>query len=71
MRSATYTITFQGPQPEALKVGDELLISGKATVRGISAELVDVTSIGPGVQYLLGGVEIVLYANDLRVEDVR
>ena len=69
MSQATYTVTFTGPVPEGLWVGQLLHLAGMATVRGITADLVDITSLGkaPNSEFVLGEVQVALVANDLEV----
>lgn len=66
---ATYSVTFVGPEPEQIKVGDEIIVSGKATVQTIRADLIDITQYGiNGSEYALGQINIDLYSNSFEVE---
>jgi hypothetical protein len=69
MSRATYTVTFTGPVPEGLWVGQQLHLAGLATVRSIAADMVDITSLGkpPHSEFVLGEVQVALVANELEV----
>jgi hypothetical protein len=59
--------TFRADVPADLKVGDKLAVEGRITVRRITGDLVEITSLGASPEFTLGGVEIDAYANDLTV----
>ena len=63
-----FTVTFYGSAPDPIKVGDVLEVSGKATVRSIQADLVDITSYGTDeFNYALGDIEVALVSNLIKV----
>ena len=65
--STLFHVTFRGKAPDPLKVGDEIVLAGRATVQKIEGELVDVTSLGHDPQVVLGETTVTLFANKLEV----
>lgn len=62
-----FSVTFRGAAPEQLKVGDELRVSGIATVRAIKGDLVDITSLGCDTKFVLGDVSVDLFSNAFQI----
>jgi hypothetical protein len=67
MSTTTFRVEFRGKAPDPLKVGDEVLLSGRATVSKIEGELIDVTAIGSDPKVVLGETTVSLFANKLEV----
>lgn len=63
-----FRVDFMGEAPEGLRVGDELTIQGRVTVRAITADLVDISGIASdGIDCVLGSTTVDLFANRLQV----
>jgi hypothetical protein len=65
---AEFTVRFRAKHPDNLQVGEEVLVSGLATVQAVRADLVDISSQA-AKRYALGDtVEVKLIANRFEVE---
>ena len=69
--NARYTVSFWGPVPDSVSVGDAVTVSGKAHVCEIKGEVVDVTDFGsPEPKYVLGETTIALVSSRFDVEAI-
>ncbi len=68
MSEGIFTLTFRADVPEPIRPGDELAITGICTVKGLSAEMIDISAYGADeTQVALGELKISLFGNKMWV----
>lgn len=69
MAAARVSLTLTGDLPAVIQVGDELDISGRITIHSITADLIDVSTMGERL-YAPGSRDVDAYANSVTFKAV-